>query len=67
MFQAKRPAWLQKYPKSDKIPTALYKLGLVQLELNNRVEANKYFGELLDKYPHAPETELAKEIMGVKD
>lgn len=58
---------LQKYPKSDKIPTALYKLGLIQLELNNRVEANKYFGELLDKYPRAPETELAKEIMGVKD
>lgn len=58
---------MQRYPRSEKIPTALYKLGLIHLNLGQKVEANKYFGELLERYPQAPESDLAREMMGIKD
>lgn len=52
---------LENYFTGDKVPTALYKLGLSLLELKSVGQANKYFQELIDKYPHTQEAKLAKE------
>ena len=57
----------QNYPASEKTPSALYKLGLIYRELDKEIEANGYFGQLLDKYPQSPEAKLAQEWMGIKD
>ncbi|MFQ6002267.1 MAG: tol-pal system protein YbgF [Candidatus Zixiibacteriota bacterium] len=52
---------LENYSTGDKVPSALYKLGLSLLELKSVGQANKYFQELIDKYPHTQEAKLAKE------
>jgi tol-pal system protein YbgF len=52
---------LENYSTGDKVPSALYKLGLSLLELKSVGQANKYFQELVDKYPHTQEAKLAKE------
>lgn len=52
---------LENYASGDKVPSALYKLGLSLLELKSVEQANKYFQELVDKYPHTQEAKLAKE------
>ena len=51
---------LENYSTGDKVPSALYKLGLSLLELKSVGQANKYFQELVDKYPHTQEAKLAK-------
>jgi tol-pal system protein YbgF len=52
---------LENYATGDKVPSALYKLGLSLLEIKSVGEANKYFEELVDKYPDTQEAKLAKE------
>jgi tol-pal system protein YbgF len=52
---------LENYSTGDKVPSALYKLGLSLLELKSVGQANKYFQELIDKYPDTQEAKLAKE------
>ena len=52
---------LENYSTGDKVPSALYKLGLSLLELKSVGQANKYFQELVDKYPNTEEAKLAKE------
>ncbi len=52
---------LENYSTGDKVPSALYKLGLSLLELKSVGQANKYFQELIDKYPTTEEAKLAKE------
>jgi tol-pal system protein YbgF len=52
---------LENYATGDKVPSALYKLGLSLLELKSVEQANKYFQELIDKYPDTQEAKLAKE------
>jgi tol-pal system protein YbgF len=52
---------LENYSTGDKVPSALYKLGLSLLELKSVGEANKYFEELINKYPDTQEAKLAKE------
>ena len=51
----------ENYSTGDKVPSVLYKLGLSLLELKSVVEANEYFEELINKYPHTQEAKLAKE------
>lgn len=51
---------LENYSTGDKVPSALYKLGLSLLELKSVGQANKYFQELIDKYPDTQEAKLAK-------
>jgi tol-pal system protein YbgF len=52
---------LEDYSTGDKVPSALYKLGLSLLEIKSVGQANKYFQELVDKYPNTEEAKLAKE------
>jgi tol-pal system protein YbgF len=52
---------LENYSSGDKVPSALYKLGLSLLELKSAGQANKYFQELIEKYPNTEEAKLAKE------
>ena len=52
---------LENYSTGDKVPSALYKLGLSLLELKSVGEANKYFEELVNKYPNTQEAKLAQE------
>jgi tol-pal system protein YbgF len=52
---------LENYSTGDKVPSALYKLGLSLLELKSVGQANKYFEELISKYPDTQEAKLAKE------
>ena len=52
---------LEDYSTGDKVPSALYKLGLSLLELKSVGQANKYFEELVNKYPHTQEAKLAQE------
>ena len=52
---------LENYATGDKVPSALYKLGLSLLELKSVGEANKYFEELVNKYPNTQEAKLAQE------
>ncbi len=52
---------LENYATGDKVPSALYKLGLSLLELKSVGQANKYLQELIDQYPNTQEAKLAKE------
>ena len=52
---------LENYATGDKVPSALYKLGLSLLELKSVDQANKYFEELINNYPNTQEAKLAKE------
>ncbi|HVP35350.1 MAG TPA: tetratricopeptide repeat protein, partial [Terriglobales bacterium] len=56
---------LQNFPDSNKLPSALYKIGLCYEELKNQIRANRYFKEVVSKYPDSPEANLAREKMGI--
>ena len=59
---------LENYSTGTKVPSALYKLGLSLLELKSVGQAKKYLQELVDKYPHTQEAELASERLSkIKD
>jgi len=52
---------VQNYPKADKVPSALLKIGLSYSRLKNPTEANKAYRTLIQKYPRSPEAAAAKE------
>jgi len=52
---------LANYPRSDKVPTALYKEALALLELKQPEEAQARLRYLIDNFPQAEETPLARE------
>jgi tol-pal system protein YbgF len=49
------------YPRADKAPTALYKEALALLELKQPVVAQSRLQYLVDNFPQAEETQLARE------
>jgi TolA-binding protein len=49
------------YPRGDKTPTALYKEGLALLELKRSDLAQARLQYLVDNFPQAAETPLARE------
>ena len=57
---------VQNYPKGDKVPAALLKMGISYSRLKNAEEANKYYRMLIQKYPKSPEAAAAKERLGPK-
>jgi tol-pal system protein YbgF len=57
---------IEVYPKGDKVPAALLKLGISYARLRNTEEANKYYRTLVQKYPKTPEAAAAKERLGQK-
>ncbi|HYJ31638.1 MAG TPA: tol-pal system protein YbgF [Candidatus Binatia bacterium] len=54
-------AVVDNYPKGDKVPAALLKIGIANARLNNTAEARKSFDQVIRKYPRSPEAALAKE------
>jgi tol-pal system protein YbgF len=52
------------YPKGDKVPAALYKRGLSLEKLGQAPEAKRTFEELIRRFPHSGEAQLARERLG---
>ena len=52
------------YPQGDKVPAALYKLGLSQGKLGRTAEAKQTFEALIRRYPLSGEAQLAREQLG---
>jgi tol-pal system protein YbgF len=53
-----------QYPSGDKVPAALYKLGLTRERLGRTAAARKTFEDLLRRFPNAGEAPLARERLG---
>lgn len=51
---------INKYPKSARIPTALYKMGIIYEEGGDRRTARFYYNQVARDYPNSPEAALAK-------
>lgn len=49
------------WPTSSKVPDALYRLGLLELELGNESRARTYLERVVNSYPDAPVSMLARE------
>ena len=50
-----------KYPKSEKVPDALLKIGFSYLSLDDSNRAHHYLKKVLKKYPFSPAAEKAQE------
>ena len=48
------------FPTSSKVPDALLKLGIIELEQNNEAKARDYFKRVLVSYPNTTAAHLAK-------
>ena len=57
---------VERYPKGDKVPASLYKIGLSYNRLKNAEQYQKYLRTLIQKYPKSPEAAAAKERLGAK-
>jgi tol-pal system protein YbgF len=55
---------LTNYPSQDKVPAALYKIGLAYQGLGNRSLAREYLKKVVEGYPLSPEAKLAQERLG---
>ncbi|MCZ6450585.1 MAG: tol-pal system protein YbgF [Deltaproteobacteria bacterium] len=53
----------RKYPKGDKVPAALLKLGFSFAELGDKVDARLILQELIVRYPESREAVKAKEMV----
>lgn len=60
-------ALVKNYTSSEKIPSALYKQGLAFIELGDRKTAKVIFQRLIEKYPDARETDMAKKKLAETD
>lgn len=49
-----------KYPASNRIPTVLYKIGIIYEEAKDLKTARSYFERLIKDFPNSPEAALAK-------
>ena len=54
----------ENWPKGDRTPAALYKLGLCQDRLGRAAESRKTLEELVRRFPAASESALARERLG---
>jgi tol-pal system protein YbgF len=52
------------YPQGDKVPAALYKLGLSQEKLSQSAASRKTFEDLIKRFPNSGEAQLARERTG---
>lgn len=57
---------VDNYPKGDKVPAALLKIGHSYSRLRNTEEANKCYRRLVQKYPKTSEASVARERLGQK-
>jgi len=56
----------ERWPSGDRVPAALYKLGLCQERLGRAGDAKKTFEELIRKFPASSEAGLARDRLGAK-
>lgn len=52
------------WPKGDKVPAALYKLGLSREKLGDAAGARAAFDDLVKRFPQSGEAQLARDRMG---
>ena len=52
------------WPQGDRVPAALYKLGLSRERLNQTDAAKKTFEDLVKRFPNSGEAQLARERLG---
>jgi TolA-binding protein len=55
---------VDSYPSGDKVPEAMYKLGLSYQEIDDTDTARQYFKILVNRYPNSPESKRAQELLG---
>jgi tol-pal system protein YbgF len=53
-----------RWPRGDRVPAALYKLGLCQDRLGRAADAKKTFEDLVKRFPGASEAALARDRLG---
>jgi tol-pal system protein YbgF len=53
-----------RWPKGDRVPPALYRLGLCQQRLGHEDEARKTFEELVRRFPSSGEAGLVRDRLG---
>jgi tol-pal system protein YbgF len=51
----------RNYSTGNKLPGALYKMGLCYLNMKNRTEGKKYLDRVIKEFPNSPEAGLAKD------
>jgi len=52
---------VENYPKGDKVPAALLKMGFCQQQLGDKPAARSTFKKLIESYPDTEEARLAKD------
>ena len=52
---------ITNYPSSSRIPTALYRLGLISEQKKDRAAARQYYNRLVTGYPRSEEASLARD------
>ncbi len=56
--------FIQRYPTSAKVPGALLKIGLIQVEQGQSEQARATLERLIRDHPEAPESRLARDRLG---
>ena len=51
---------VNKYPKSARLPTALYRMGIIYEEGKDLKTARFYYNQVIKNYPNSPEAALAR-------
>jgi len=58
---------IERWPQGDKVPAALYKLGIAYQKGNRSAEARTTYNTLIEKYPRSGEARLAAERLKEMD
>ena len=58
---------IERWPEGDKVPAALYKLGIAYQKGNRSAEARTTYNTLIEKYPRSGEARLAGERLKEMD
>ena len=51
---------VNKYPKSARVPTALYRMGIIYEEAKDQKSARFYYNQVIRDFPNSPEAALAR-------
>jgi TolA-binding protein len=50
---------IEKYPNSAKVPDAILRLGLMEMEQRNTAKAKDYFTRVITDFPSSPSSQIA--------
>ena len=51
----------ERFPQAEKVPDALYRIGLLQIEKGKKAEARRYLERVVNSYPDSGAAQLAKD------